>query len=66
MRRGSATQHLRDDVTYALFIYIWVIVYISLPIIGNTLTHIFDVPYKPDSFLLFYSCGTKFHRVLNA
>ena len=69
MRRGmqghvaaphGPTQRLRGDVTYALFICILVIVHISLPIIGNTLTHIFDVPCKPDAFLLFYSCGTKF------
>ena len=68
--RGSATQaHVapmrRCDICI-IDIYIWVIVHISLPIIGNTLTHIFDVPYNPDSFLLFYPCGTKFHRVLNA
>ena len=60
------TRRLRGDVTYALFIYIRVIVHISLPIIGNMLTHIFDVPYKPDAFLLFYPGGTKFPKVLNA
>ena len=65
-RPSGPTRRLRGDVTYALFIYIWVIVHISLPIIGNTLTHVFDVSYKPDAFLLFCPCGTKFPRVLNA
>ena len=59
MRRGmqghvatprGPTQCLRNDVTYTLFIYIWVIVHISLPIIENTLTHIVDVRYILDSF----------------
>ena len=52
----------------ALFIFTCiyrVIVHISLPIIGNTLTPLFRTLHKPDGILLFFSCGTKFHTEFN-
>ena len=50
-----------------IFIYIvsiMSIVHISLPIIGNMLSLLSVAYYKPDWFLLFYPCGTKFHKGL--
>ena len=53
------------EVTRGMHIYIYsnirVIVYISIPIIGITLTLYIGVPYIPDESLLFLPYGTKFH-----